>query len=279
MAEAFPGHWQPWEPDGSGRHKCGSGVVKTPASLPRKSYPETSSSPCPWCKKPVYYHTNGYGDSVYFDALGVPWQVHPCWEQYWKTQIMGKKAIGQQKKALQQEERKHRKLLVALRKAASSQSKHNNCTYAATLELKIAQVLHLNLRQLRQEYGHLYVLEPNGIRFLGLLNIFQQSSEEVTEASEAPASSQVAEGKDTSKPEMVSCPCCSTEIRKDRLKRHLQKAHRVGIPTASISPEICLLRAQVRCSYCPKILSDQFLKNHIRLCHPEIGLKPLGPSA
>jgi hypothetical protein len=28
----------------------------------------------------VYYHTNGNGDSVLFDSLGCPWQVHDCWE-------------------------------------------------------------------------------------------------------------------------------------------------------------------------------------------------------
>jgi len=42
-----------------------------------KTYP----THCRYCNASVYYHTNGYGDSVLFDYLGEPWQVHPCWEE------------------------------------------------------------------------------------------------------------------------------------------------------------------------------------------------------
>jgi hypothetical protein len=44
-----------------------------------KTYPTR----CWWCDAPVFYHTNGYGDSVLFDSLGRPWQVHPCWTKHW----------------------------------------------------------------------------------------------------------------------------------------------------------------------------------------------------
>lgn len=44
----------------------------------RRTFPTA----CPWCKSHVYYHTNGNGDCVYFDAItGPPWPVHDCWER------------------------------------------------------------------------------------------------------------------------------------------------------------------------------------------------------
>lgn len=47
-----------------------------------KTYPTN----CWWCYEPVFYHTNGYGDSVLFDSLGHPWQVHPCWTEHWEKE-------------------------------------------------------------------------------------------------------------------------------------------------------------------------------------------------
>jgi hypothetical protein len=44
--------------------------------------PRTYTTRCWWCGAEVYYHTNGYGDSVLFDSLGWPWEVHGCWEAY-----------------------------------------------------------------------------------------------------------------------------------------------------------------------------------------------------
>lgn len=32
------------------------------------------------CGRPVWGHTNGFGDYVMFDELGPPWRVHPCYE-------------------------------------------------------------------------------------------------------------------------------------------------------------------------------------------------------
>lgn len=47
---------------------------------------ETRRTACWWCGALVYYHTNGYGDSVLFDDLGHPWQVHHCWLEHRKKQ-------------------------------------------------------------------------------------------------------------------------------------------------------------------------------------------------
>lgn len=47
----------------------------------------TNKTRCWWCGELVFYHTNGYGDSVLFDELGYPWQVHACWQQYKKEKV------------------------------------------------------------------------------------------------------------------------------------------------------------------------------------------------
>lgn len=39
----------------------------------------TFAGSCPDCHAEVWWHTNGYGDWVLFDALGRPWEVHECW--------------------------------------------------------------------------------------------------------------------------------------------------------------------------------------------------------
>lgn len=46
---------------------------------------KTSPTSCPWCGASVYYHTNGYSDSVYFDSLGYPWSIHECFKNYLET--------------------------------------------------------------------------------------------------------------------------------------------------------------------------------------------------
>jgi hypothetical protein len=43
---------------------------------------KTHLTTCWWCGETVFYHTNGNGDSVLFDSLGWPWEVHSCWADY-----------------------------------------------------------------------------------------------------------------------------------------------------------------------------------------------------
>lgn len=43
---------------------------------------QTRLTKCWWCGEEVFYHTNGYGDSVLFDSLGYPWVIHSCWKDY-----------------------------------------------------------------------------------------------------------------------------------------------------------------------------------------------------
>lgn len=90
--------WQPMEPDGTGRHICGSGIYVAPVpsssattssghsssswSISTLEQPLTYPTICWWCGAPVFFHTNGFGDCVLFDRLGWPWEVHGCWEKY-----------------------------------------------------------------------------------------------------------------------------------------------------------------------------------------------------
>lgn len=38
----------------------------------------THPTRCPVCHALIFFHTNGYGDVVFFDDLGPPWPKHPC---------------------------------------------------------------------------------------------------------------------------------------------------------------------------------------------------------
>ncbi len=66
----------------SGRVSFTSKMAAGDSSKEKESDHRTYTIPCWWCKAQVFYHTNGYGDSVLFDRLGYPWQVHECWELY-----------------------------------------------------------------------------------------------------------------------------------------------------------------------------------------------------
>lgn len=94
MAQNDYGVWQPLEPDGSGRHEHWSGAdgsVGSDSGSPSKptrswsvsslDHPLTYPTSCWWCEKPVFFHTNGFGDCVLFDRLGWPWAIHSCWAE------------------------------------------------------------------------------------------------------------------------------------------------------------------------------------------------------
>ncbi len=81
------GQYLPFNP-GGGKHECGAEITFIDGLYESLGHnddePNKSTRPtrCWWCGADVYYHTNGYGDSVLFDELGWPWQVHPCWEEH-----------------------------------------------------------------------------------------------------------------------------------------------------------------------------------------------------
>lgn len=55
------------------RARWGLGHASTHLGEPL-TYPTT----CPYCGAQIFFHTNGNGDVVFFDALGPPWPKHPC---------------------------------------------------------------------------------------------------------------------------------------------------------------------------------------------------------
>lgn len=87
------GHWvgrEHWdrsngENGGSGRTSSSNFIdvaAREATFLDERGEAKTRSTTCWWCSDSVFYHTNGNGDSVLFDSLGWPWEVHPCWTEY-----------------------------------------------------------------------------------------------------------------------------------------------------------------------------------------------------
>jgi|GEM_PF-1411935 len=268
MSEVSQGRWQPWEPDDSRRHQCGSGHI---TSSLRTSDPETRLSPCPWCKYPVYYHTNGYGDSVYFDELGIPWKIHPCWKQYWETQTTGQKEIERQRQFLFQEERKHRKLIYAIEEVVTQKLSFQTNVSFEMFEIKVANTLHLNLRQFRQEYGGVYSLELSAIRLRGFQLPSQQRTKKTKKTEKAktlPASTKIKKKKKSSGGgKMVNCSYCRTATREGLLEQHLLNAHKIDVSIISVLPEIPPLPDEVGCPYCRHVQTKSSLTKHIQRWH------------
>src|SRR5690606_8079780 len=76
----------PFDP-GGGKHECDTTIWRLEdyydSLLPHTSTGGgTRKTKCWWCGEEVFYHSNGFGDSVLFDELGWPWVIHPCWESY-----------------------------------------------------------------------------------------------------------------------------------------------------------------------------------------------------
>lgn len=113
---------------------------------------ETYPTKCWWCGEPVYYHSNGYGDSVLFDSLGgSPWQVHECWSKYWKEEKSRAKVT--QPVVLRNLEFDQLKRLVL----AGAIQKLRDSGFNVT-ENRIAVQIGISVGRLRQEYSHLYEL-------------------------------------------------------------------------------------------------------------------------
>lgn len=45
----------------------------------------TPNAKCPECGSSVFFYRNSTGSRVYFDSLGPPWPVHPCFDEYQKS--------------------------------------------------------------------------------------------------------------------------------------------------------------------------------------------------
>lgn len=269
MAEVPQGGWQPWEPDGSGRHQCNSGFTTSTRFV---HTPETRLSPCPWCRYPVYYHTNGYGDSVYFDELGVPWTIHSCWKDYWESQNIEQSKLERQRRFQVKEEQKHRRLLRAIEKVILREGTLQSSINWEAFELKVANTLHLNLKQFRQEYGSVFMLELLAIQVRGFQFLEKSKRKKSKKAKTEPFPAKTQGKKKKVKKSrgmvtMVTCLYCPTSVRSDLMNHHLLDIHQIDVSTITVMPEVQPVRDKVGCPYCSLALPKSLLPNHLQKSH------------
>lgn len=243
MSELSPGRWQPWEPDGRNRHECKLGQAASIQALSSLSSPnkllgksETHLTRCPWCRQHVYYHTNGNGDCVYFDSIGYPWQIHPCWEEHWKGSKDRQRVL---KKLLKQNNPEQQKLRI-LAGVLKSVSKvvHGTQEVYKTSEANLARFLGISIEELRQEYSHLYMTEVQGIKLCSFLT-----------KNEASKTSKLLSTDLNS--ELISCHRCGQMIWKRKLADHLRSSHPLLLKT---------------CTFCNKKVSKDSFEQHLIKC-------------
>jgi hypothetical protein len=115
----------------------------------------TCETLCPWgCGARVFYHTNGNGDSVYFDSLGDPWEIHSCFKEYWKEARERRKLLGELSESqhitsslLSEDEKQQRIIIGALQSLEGERT-----------EKALANQLGIRVDELRKLYGHLYTV-------------------------------------------------------------------------------------------------------------------------
>jgi hypothetical protein len=116
---------------------------------------KTYQTECWWCGEKVYYHTNGYGDSVLFNSLGWPWEIHECWEDH-KQQQNNETHIS--KHYFDNLNNKQQKCLVLAGTIQKLKDEH----YLAT-EQNVANRMGLFTEEFRNIYGELYTVYYYGI--------------------------------------------------------------------------------------------------------------------
>ena len=245
MSELSPGRWQPWEPDGMGRHLCGSGRDKSGSPLLSTlvSKAETYLTRCPWCRQHVHYHTNGHGDCVYFNSLGYPWQIHACWEKYWKEKKDRQRVLNQ---FLNQDTLDQQKLLIlaGVLRTAKSTGSQNSLLYAIH-EATLAQRLGISVPILQTNYGHLYKVEAHGIKL-------KVGSSTPTVSIEPDIKLDLPVREVRSK--LVDCKHCGKVVWENRLIDHLKASH----PLATFP-----------CPNCNKVIPKRSLQKHLEDCKPK----------
>lgn len=240
MSQISPGNWQPWEPNGSGRHQCNSSNFALPkTALPLPSLlarAETYLTRCPWCQEQVYYHTNGNGDSVYFDSLGYPWQIHPCWDKYWRERKDRQRVLNRLSDRDTLDQQKLQILTGTLNSVVKVGS--NSQQLYIIHETTLAERLGIDVEKLKIDYGHLYKAELKGIRLneLSLTTNVAKSSEVI--------STNILS-------ELIPCKRCGQLVWQRKLIAHLKRFH--PLPT-------------VTCTYCNQAISKGAFKQHLVKC-------------
>ena len=107
-------------------------------------------------EKQFFYHTNGFGDSVLFDSLGSPWEVHSCWKNYWnqeRSQRPGREHSNSVENSLilQTSDIEQRNRLIF-----TGAIKHLRKTQILITEIQVANYLGFSLEIFREIFFHLY---------------------------------------------------------------------------------------------------------------------------
>lgn len=158
---------------------CGWGGSSTgnsngvfPSSLPKTASDdddnsETFPTNCWRCGAFVFYHTNGYKDSVLFDSLGWPWEIHSCWKKYWKEEKDRRRVINYYSNEQNRAQQKRMILMGAVRKIKGIT--FGSLGFYGATEEAVARQLGISIYQLRQDYGDIYKVDSAGIRFISKL--------------------------------------------------------------------------------------------------------------
>lgn len=248
MSELSTGRWQPWETDGSSRHKCKPDQHVSLQVLSSLSYPskfldksETYLTRCPWCRQHVHYHTNGNGDCVYFDSIGYPWQIHSCWEEYWKESKDRQRVLKKLFKRNNLDQQKLRILAGVLQSV--SKVEHGNQEIYKTSEANLARFLGISVEGLKEEYGHLYVAETQGVKLCRFSN-----TNKAVKKDELPS---IDVKSKFIQSELISCHRCGQAVWKRRLTEHLKSSH-------SLYTKVCEI--------CKDEVSQDLFEQHFAKC-------------
>ena len=132
---------------------------------------KTSLISCWWCNDSVFYHTNGNGDSVLFDSLGWPWEVHECWIKYSnglknKNGILFKKTsnlwpeasinFNNENEEFYFSKQIQHKILIGLAKQ-TGEKKISKFSIFGLNEKNLSSHMKLSVEDLRRIYGCFYV--------------------------------------------------------------------------------------------------------------------------
>lgn len=142
-----------------GYDNCTKDIAGLANSLPDNSsqaeVAKTRPKKCWWCGEKVYYYTNGFSNSVLFDSLKCPWEIHKCWTEHRTeetTQLcnLNPKELAQQKRLI---------LTGIIRHINKA-----NFGFFGVTEEDLAYQMGIKMEQLREGYGHVYTVDLGLVR-------------------------------------------------------------------------------------------------------------------
>lgn len=201
---------------------------------------QTYQIKCMWCSEKVFDRTNGYGDSVLFDKLKYPWQIHECWKKY-KQEQSDKFRAASIANSTQQ------KLIVL----ASYVQKFCFPPY----EYSVAHEMSISVEQLRASYGDLYYLDDTYAlkiredKDVHLEQVRQQFNQRIEQSKQQKSKEKEA------KQEII-------EIKKHRKLEDKPRTKKRRINSGAFQNKVTL-SPKITCPYCQVILDKQTMGKHL----------------